>query len=270
MTDIHDFAAASRVERTGDLRFETYVPEGWAQGRGAFGGLVLATLERALEASVGDAARSLRSISGEIVGPVLPGSAAIDVELVRRGSGVTTLSAKLRQGDEVLARATGVFGKARGAMRSSVALESPTPSPTPFVDVPRTRLSGPFGPSFAEHFDMRSTGPLPFTGGSEAVCSGWVRALSPPPTLGMAEVIAYADAWWPATFSVEPAPRPMATIAFTLEPCIDPATLPASEALYYRARAISEREGFVVELRELWTADGRLVALNQQTFVVIR
>lgn len=268
MTDIHDFAIASRVERTGDLRFETHVPEGWAQGRGAFGGLVLAMLARALEASVGDAARSLRSISGEIVGPVLAGSAVIDVEIVRRGSGVTTLSAKLRQGDDVLACATGVFGKARGATRSSVALESP--SPTPFDDVPRTRLSGPFGPSFAEHFDMRSTGPLPFSGGSEAVCSGWVRALSPPPALGMAEVIAYADAWWPATFSVEPAPRPMATIAFTLEPCVDPATLPAGEALYYRARAISEREGFVVELRELWTADGRLVALNQQTFVIIK
>ncbi len=268
MTDVHDFAAATRVERAAELLFHAQIPDGWQQGRGAFGGLVLAVLARALEASVGDATRTLRSISGEIVGPVLPGIATIEIEVVRRGSGVTTLSAKLRQGDEVLARATGVFGKSRGEMRSSVMLDAP--SPPPFADVARTSMKGPFGPSFAEHFDMRSTGPLPFSGAREAVCSGWVRAVSPPSVLGMPEIIAYADAWWPATFGVEPAPRPMATISFTLEPCIDPSTLVASEPLYYRARALSEREGFVMELRELWTADGRLVAVNPQTFVVIK
>lgn len=40
--------------------------------------------------------------------------------------------------------------------------------------------------------------------------------------------------------------------------------------LKYRAYCRSVREGFLVEHRELWGIDGRLVALNQQTFVVIK
>ena len=42
---------ASSVTDRGGGRFVGEIPDGWQQGRGAFGGLVLATLLRAIERS---------------------------------------------------------------------------------------------------------------------------------------------------------------------------------------------------------------------------
>ena len=46
-------------------------------------------------------------------------------------------------------------------------------------------------------------------------------------------------------------------------------SLPPDEPLRYRARMAALHEGFFVELRELWHGD-RVVALNQQTFAILR
>jgi hypothetical protein len=60
----------------------------------------------------------------------------------------------------------------------------------------------------------------------------------------------------------------MATIAFTFQPFTfagDP-TAP----LAYRARLVASEGGYCVEFRELWSEDGHLLALNQQTMVIIK
>ena len=126
----------------------------------------------------------------------------------------------------------------------------------------------PFVPRFAQMFEYRATGPWPFSGGERAVAEGWVR-LRKPVAMGAPEVIAAADAYWPASLACAPGPRPMATVTFTLQLLADPAALDPAEPLYYRAVAAAGNKGFVAEFRELWTAKGALVALNQQTFVVI-
>ena len=46
--------------------------------------------------------------------------------------------------------------------------------------------------------------------------------------------------------------------------------LPADVPLLHRAHVAASAQGFFVEMRELWTEGGELVALNQQTFVWIR
>ena len=48
------------------------------------------------------------------------------------------------------------------------------------------------------------------------------------------------------------------------------APLPGDQPLFHVARAVAGAEGYIAEQRELWTADGELVALNPQTFVVIK
>ena len=57
------------------------VPDGWQQGRGAFGGLVLGALVRAAQASEPEAARRPRVVTGELCGPALPGPTTLTVEL---------------------------------------------------------------------------------------------------------------------------------------------------------------------------------------------
>jgi hypothetical protein len=261
-----DFALASTVERVAPGRFRVEVPDGWQQGRGAFGGLVLGTLARAAVASDDDRTRALRTLAGDICGPVLPGPAEIEVRVLRRGSNQTNLSAELRQGGETQAIASVVLSKPRPTVAPG-PLEAP-PAPGDFASLPAIPVAPPLGPVFASHYEYRS--PLHFgvvTG--EARTQGWVREQVPLARVDAPALVARLDVWWPTLFHVEGVRRPMATISFVAELLVDPATLPPAEPLQYRARLAALHEGFFVELRELWH-QGRPVALNQQTFAILK
>lgn len=263
-----DFSLATRVEPAGEGRYTATIPDGWQQGRGAFGGLVLGTLARAMLHAEPEADRALRSLSGEIVGPVLTGAADVTVSALRRGNAVSTWEARLTQAGECLARASAVLGRARSTGRDATELDTPAMG-APWSTVDVSPIGPPTGPHFARMYELRSTGAPPFASGDRSEAAGWVR-LRRPVAIGVPEVIGLMDTFWPATFARDAASRPMATVAFTLEMLADPATLDPTEPLFYRARALAVRHGYVVELRELWTAQGELVALNQQTFVIIK
>ena len=53
--------------------FKLDVPEGWRQGRGAFGGYVIAALTRATDQLESNADRKLRSLTSTIPAPVVAG-----------------------------------------------------------------------------------------------------------------------------------------------------------------------------------------------------
>ena len=72
-----------------------------------------------------------------------------------------------------------------------------------------------------------------------------------------------------ATIAVR-TPRPTATLAYTFQPLVDASRLDPEQPVYHRARAVAMRDGYSVELREIWSPAGELLALNQQTFAVIR
>lgn len=267
------FEEASAVARIDDHTFRARIPDGWQQGRGAFGGLVLGTLLRAMEQCEPDPARggrvrSVRALTGELCGPVLAGEAEIRVGLLRRGGRVTYLDAQLRQQGQVLARASAVLAGSQGdAVAPALPAPAP-PAPPPWQSVTPVAVQPPFGPAFARFYEYRSTGPFPFAGGAEPVTAGWIREHSPPERLDAPALIGRLDAWWPALFSVIPQPRASATVMFTAEILCDPATIPASEPLFYSAHVAAIHEWMFVELRELRYQD-RLVAMNQQTFALL-
>jgi hypothetical protein len=260
------FDVLSAITPVSPGSFQVELPAGWAQGRGLFGGLVVAVLTRALEHDADD--RPLRSLTAEICGPVQPGPAELRVETLRAGNAVTTATARLVQGGEVQAHAVGVLGRARVADRDRVALVAP--APPPWRDVATMPIRAPLGPEFAQFFEFRPTGPLPFSGGAEAVVAGWVKPQSAGERRDAAYLAACIDAHWPTLFSIESAPRPMATIAFTFQPFARFDGLAPEAPVFHRSRLVAAEDGYVVEDRELWGEDGRLLALNQQTFVVIK
>jgi hypothetical protein len=140
---------------------------------------------------------------------------------------------------------------------------------------------------FAQHFEFRITGALPFSSSSRATAQGFIR-----PHRGFdarvdaggagrvdggvdggvdaAVVAACADAWWPAAFALFDGPRPTATITYALELTGDPATLDAHAPLFHDAVSDVAVDGYATEHRTLWTPDGALVAQNQQVFAIIR
>jgi hypothetical protein len=251
------FSRASEIEPVAESLYRAQIPDGWQQGRGAFGGLVLGTLLRAMERDEPDARRVTRTLTGDICGPVQPGAADIRVRVLRRGNNQSNLQAELTQGGDVLATATAVLSPPR--LDKSHAGFLVAPEKSDWRDHPA--LVSP-GPSFALHYEYRDVG------SNQRVIDSFIREREPLATLDRPAIIGRLDAWWPTLFQLE-GPRPMATVSFTAEILVDPATLPPDQPLRYRAQMAALSDGFLVEMRELWHGP-TVVALNQQTFAVLR
>jgi len=252
--------------RAGD-QYQLDVEPGWRMGRGAFGGLVVAALNRAIEHATGDASRKVRSVTAELPGPVDHGLVEIAVETLRRGNNVSTLRAAMSQHGEIKSHAVGVVAAARSGGNAAAWNDLARPDAPAWTDLAPLAMHGGPWPEFAQHFEYRLVDGNPGTGGRQTL--GWIRARDPGPRHDAGYVAAMIDAWFPVAF-VRLGARPMATIAFTLDIAggvdgLDPAT-----PLLYRATAPVCTDGYALETRELWSSDGRLVAINHQTFVIIR
>ncbi|MDB4960458.1 MAG: TesB-like acyl-CoA thioesterase 1 [Myxococcales bacterium] len=253
--------------RHGD-HYQLAVPEGWRQGRGAFGGFVVSALIRAIEHAVGDPTRTVRSVTAEIPGPVLVGTAEIAVEILRQGSSVSTVRAALTQGSEVKTHAVGVLAATRRGTGPLAWQELAPPAAPPWSGIePLPMAAGAF-PEFAQHFEYRVVEGIP-TSGAAPRTVGWIRPRLQGGLRDAAHIAAVMDAWWPAALVKLPAMRPMATIVYTLDIVGGLDGLDPESPLLYRGTAPVLADGYCLETRELWGEDGRLVAINHQTFVVI-
>ncbi len=271
MTTVDPTSPLDELIRTSDG--SVVIPDTWQQGRGAFGGLIAAILIRALEES--SPGRALRSVTLELCGPINPGRANLALEPLRVGNAVTTTAARLSQDDGVLAYAVGVLGSPRAPDQDrgpgARLFELTPPSSMPdwrtlapvSMDVPGVAV-------FTRHFEFRNTGPLPFTSQGPAHAEGFIRLRSPGKRRDAAFLAACIDAYWPAVFPLWEVPRPMATIAFMFQPFVYDDGIDPEAPLFYRAHTLALAEGYCAEHRELWSEDGRLLALNDQTLAIIK
>ena len=254
--------------------FRLDVPPGWRQGRGAFGGLTVAAAVRAIERRVGDPRRPVRSVTAELPAPVEAGPAELAVDVLRGGSSVTVARAALIQAGETRTHAVAVLAAPRPAGAQLAWRDLEPPRVPPWAEVPVAPVGAPsaapgaHGPEFAQHFEYRIVEGVPFTGGA-ARTVGWIRPRAPAGQRDAGHVAMLMDAWYPAALVRSPAPRPMATIAFTLDLVGDLDGLDPEAPLLYRGTAPVSSDGYFLETRELWGEDGRLVAINQQTFAII-
>lgn len=263
MTDLDAILALQLVSPT---HLRAHIPDGWQQGRGAFGGLLVALMVRAAEAVLADEARPLRSLSAELCAPAQPGLTDIHVDRLRLGSGLAALAVRMLQGGELVAHASAVFARDRD--RDVSWTELAPPQVPPFD--PAAAVTFPGAPIFTRHLEMVPVDAPIFAGEASARASGWLRLRRPPARRDAAILALLCDVWWPTLFSRLAAPRPIATITFTFQPLGDLAALPPDGAVLHRAVGLAARAGYALEQRELWSPSGDLLALNQQTFAVIR
>jgi len=249
--------------------YQLEVAAGWRQGRGAFGGLVVGALVRAIELHVADPARRVRSVTAEIPAPVEQGAADIAVDLLRAGKHVSTARASLSQHGEIRAHAVAILGAARAGGDSPAWNDRRPPDAPAWSTVPPAPIAGGAWPEFAQHFEYRVIEGLP-TAGGRGDALGWIRPRAPGEARGASFLAAAIDAWWPCAMNRLPTFRPMATLAFTLDVVGELAGADRDAPLLYRASAPVCTDGYARETRELWTADGRLVAVNHQTFAIIQ
>ena len=261
------FERAIQLTRVSESEHDLVVPEGWQQGRGAFGGLVLGAMLDAMVADEPDASRTPRAFLGEICAPALPVASRLQTRALRRGRNQSNLSCTFMQEGQVVAHASAVLASSR-KVQGAARLSTPAPEPGSFEQVPVVRIGPPQGPVFIQHYELRLTSPPPFSGAGTGEVTGWVRERVPPSRVTHAVLLARLDSYYPALFPMETAPRPVATVSFMAEFLIDPSTLDPAMPLYYRARSLAEAGGYFVELRELWNGQ-QPVAYNQQSFAIL-
>lgn len=253
--------------RQNDHRFRWDVPDGWQQGRAAFGGLVVGTLVQAGELYLADDSISVRSMTAHLCGPVQPGEATISASTLRSGSNTRVVELRIEQAGEIQTHAVLLFGKSRSADCDNA---SPAPALGDWRALPVAPVEPPLGPAFARHFEYRIAEGFPFSGDEQAASSGWIRPKQPGAARGAAYLAACIDAWWPAAIARLESPRPFGTVTFTFETLGDFEGLDPDAPLFHSGRQVAGRDGYLVEFRELRGEDGRLLAMNQQTIALIR
>ncbi|MGI9197427.1 MAG: acyl-CoA thioesterase [Candidatus Nanopelagicales bacterium] len=247
-------------------------PEGWEQGRGAWGGLLVGTAVRAAEEAdprpgETDSHRSVREVSVDMLGPVPAGDVPVRVSALRQGSGTSAWRVEFLGEDEVLATASVVLGQPRSGDQPTIE-QLTRPEAPAWNDVPLVALGPPLAPVFTQHLEFRPVAGFPYQGRIEDVVC-WVRFPQPDP-VDAALLLGMVDALWPATLVSFSEPRPMATLTFAASLLVDPSEVDPEQPLLHCGRLLAARDGYATEVRELWTPDGRLAVVNTQVMAIIR
>ena len=259
------FDAATALTPLADESFTWDLPDGWQQGRGAWGGLVVGALVRAVQAVEPE---PVRSVSAQLMAPALVGPHRVRVEELRRGRSMTTWSVRAWGADgSMVAAMTVVTGAARATAdvlgAPQVGRGLPGASEVPVAAV---APSAPFVPAFWQHLEFRPFAGLPMSRVEPAI-DGWVR-LREAPDRSAAWLLALVDSYWPAALAALDHMPPVATVTFTANLLVDPATVDPEQPLAYSAAVDASFGGYASELRRLRAADGSLIVENLQTIVV--
>src|SRR5687768_4735262 len=156
--------------------YETTISKDWWVVRGPHGGYLASVLLRALIDALGDDERAPRSFTVHYAAAPEAGPARIETELIRAGKSLSTLSARLIQGDRVVAVALGAFSRSwSGLDYTDVTMPESLP---PEEGFPVHAADGL--PRFIKNFHMQATiGDTPFSGAEHAKLGGWVRLAEP-------------------------------------------------------------------------------------------
>lgn len=252
------------------------VPEGWRQGRGAWGGLVSGQVMTA--ASVGiEENWAPRSLTIAMMAPVPAGPVHCEVTDLKRGSAVWVKRVTLHSDDgQMLTAATVVFGAPRQRTTAS-DFEAGEPPLPPQQDAATVALGPPLAPEFTGNLNFRPVAGFPYSGSSGRFTAGWIGPVAGyEDPLTPAVIAAYADAWWVACLaaldgsSLTDGPPPVATVDFSLTFPQDPppGAVVGASGLWHVGEIVAGEGGYITELRRLYDSAGRLLALNTQVVAI--
>src|SRR3954453_15860470 len=205
------FDTDTAVQRVGADLFSASIDRKWWVLRGPNGGDVAAILQRAMTQAGDDAKRHARALTVPFIQPPDAGPVDIHAHVERQGGSLTSTSARLVQGDRLIATAAGPYSTRRDAIEYS---ELEMPAVPPPEDVPTNLAEG--APPHAQLFDWRpAIGQVPFAAGDRAITGGWFR-LREPQLADAIVLTSYADNWYPAIFFRTREPVGVPTVDFTV------------------------------------------------------
>jgi acyl-CoA thioesterase len=254
------FAEDTGVTRVASGCFTAQLSERWLSLVAIHGGYSAATVVRAMEATVDDPARRLRTIAVQFTSPAEPGTVDIEVHVERAGRSATTTTARMCQAGKVVQVAHAVHARAFGGITYD---ELPRPRPADPGDLPMFVPTGDVA-NFRNVEVRMDPDVVAFGGGDDAWLAAWVRPPDDEP-IDAAWVVAMCDMLPPAVFSRTTGPVRAASLEFVVHLATGYPQLAAGDHVYLECRSPLSREGFAVENATMWSPDGAALAMARQT-----
>jgi acyl-CoA thioesterase len=255
------------VRPSGEGAYDLDVPAHWSIGRGATnGGYVAAAITRALEEAVGDPDRVPRSLTVHYLAGCGPGPARVTVNVDRGGRSLTTLSARLTQGETTVALALAAFGRSRPGLDFQ---HEPMPEAPPPEDVASWRPDAG-APTFPVNWDYRyCIGGAPYSRAATAVSGGWVRPRQPR-VVDAPLLAAMADCWIPPVLLLLDQPRglvPTIDLTIHFRAALPPPNAAPEDFSFAVFSSRVGAEGYWESDGVVWSRDGRVLAQARQLAV---
>ncbi len=262
------FVTDTAVAPEGGGAYRASIDPAWWIIRGPNGGYLAAIVARAALAEVAGTGQRLRSLTLHYLRAPVVGPCRVMVGVERRGRTLTSMTVRLTQDDQpvvigVAATAVDRDGPVFSDLPMPVVAPPAEPTP-PTPDVPGT----PRIPLRDQFEQQTRLGPPRESGetADEALTGGWIR-LADPTDVDEVVVTALTDAWTPAVFSRIADPLGVPTVDLTIH-FRDPAP-GRPEWTFARFRTRHASGGYLEEDGELWSRDGRLLALSRQLAVAL-
>jgi acyl-CoA thioesterase len=262
------FDTDTAVVPTGNGSYDARIDAGWWIERGPNGGYIAALLTQAFMAEVADRDRHARSVTVHYLAPAVAGPAQIVVRSERAGRLVHYLTARLSQGERLLATAQAAFATLDDA---GPAFADPSFPDYPDPDTIDAAVDPPGLVAMRERYEFRHVTGAPWDGPATAAeTGGWIR-LSEPRPYDAALVAALSDAWYPAIFTRLTERLGVPTIDLTVHVRAVEALrrLQPDDWMAVRFRTTVATEGFLEEDGQLWAPDGTLIAHSRQLALIL-
>ena len=260
--DVQSFEQATSWRRVGDDRFRGEVDPVWGQGRAVYGGIVGASMARAMNALVSED-KQLRSFSVTFAGPVEAGPVECSTELVREGRTATFVSSEITQGGTKRAIANATFGLARD---SSLRLSGPPRPELPSIESAKVMpyIDGVM-PSFTQRLEFRyAHGGFPFAASDASRIQGWVRFRDDSDPAVAPALLALIDAWPAPALQMMKGFAPASSITWSVDVASPRPDARIDQWWCFDLRTVFFADGYTSFDASMWAPDGQYVARSRQ------
>jgi len=262
MTGFNEVANNAVSEGDG---YRWVIPEGWRQGRTAYGGLTAGLSFIAAQKQFLDLP-PFRSATINFIGPVT-GDPVFTSQLLRQGRNVTSIETEGRIEDKVISNATFIFG---GLRESSISVECLAPKTPPPEDCePFTPPSAKdFVPAFFNRFDTRLIkGARPMSGADEGYIRTWSRHADPASRQGMASLLTLGDVLPPSASPLFKQKGPISSVNWIFTVLTDD---PQTEEGWWHVetKLTAASGGYSSQVMRIWNTEGQLVAEGMQCVAI--
>lgn len=245
--------------RRGEGRYEGALEEGWGVVGGALNGGYLMTVAAAVAGAEVPQPDPI-TVTGHFLGPAYAGPATVLVEVLKRGRGHSTVAARLLRDDRCVLALLATYGDLEA--RGGAAPTAPPSLPSRERCMRVTKDRAPGTPDIVDRLDLRLDPDLAgFATGrpaGRAEIAGWVRFDEDFPQ-GTEALLLLADTFPPPVFNLG-----LLGWVPTVELTVHCRRRPEPGWVGARFRTRFVAGDYLEEDGELWSDDGRLLALSRQ------